>query len=87
MLEEIERATQQGFTSEEVNQGKAAWLQSREVTRAQDVRDTLRVCTSYGIPEVVAPSFPPWLAVPADLGALDAKIAILSVLVHQCFAG
>jgi zinc protease len=36
LLEEIERATQQGFTSEEVNQGKAAWLQSREVTRAQD---------------------------------------------------
>jgi zinc protease len=34
--EEIERATQAGFTAEEVSQGKAALLQSRRVTRAQD---------------------------------------------------
>jgi zinc protease len=36
LIDEIERATRQGFTAEEVAQGKAAWLQSRQVSRAQD---------------------------------------------------
>jgi zinc protease len=34
--EEVARMLRDGFTAEEVQQAKAGWLQSREVTRAQD---------------------------------------------------
>ncbi len=34
--EEVERAVKEGFTAEEVSQAKPAWLQSRQVSRAQD---------------------------------------------------
>ncbi|MGQ9897639.1 MAG: M16 family metallopeptidase [Acidobacteriota bacterium] len=34
--EEVERATREGFTSEEVEAAKAGYLQSRQVSRAQD---------------------------------------------------
>ena len=44
--EEVERALKDGFTAEEVSQGKAAWLQSRQVTRAQD-QAVARTLTAY----------------------------------------
>jgi len=34
--EEIEKATTKGFTQEEIDAAKSGWLQSRDVTRAQD---------------------------------------------------
>jgi zinc protease len=36
--EEIERATREGFTTDEVAQGKAAYLQARQVARSQDAQ-------------------------------------------------
>ncbi len=44
--EEIDRATKDGFTTAEVTQGKAALLQSRQVTRAQD-QAVAATLTSY----------------------------------------
>jgi len=35
-IEEIEKATTDGFTQEEIDAAKSGWLQSRQVTRAQD---------------------------------------------------
>ncbi len=35
-VEEIEKATTDGFTQEEIDAAKSGWLQSRQVTRAQD---------------------------------------------------
>ncbi len=35
-IEEIEKATTEGFTQEEIDAAKSGWLQSRDVTRAQD---------------------------------------------------
>jgi len=34
--EEIEKATKEGFTQEEIDAAKSGWLQSRDVSRAQD---------------------------------------------------
>jgi predicted nucleotidyltransferase len=61
-------------------QWRARQQTGEEVTSAQDIRDVLRVCTSYGISEVSVPPFPPWLGVPADPGALDLKLARLQAL-------
>jgi hypothetical protein len=57
-----------------------------EATRAQDVRDVLRVCTRYGMGEVTAPPFPAWLAVSGDPDALGAKLVQAQTLVRKCFA-
>ena len=62
-------------------QWRARWKVGEDVTRAEDIRDVLRVSVHYAMREVTGPPFPPWLAVPADLDVLDTKIARLSTLV------
>ena len=56
------------------------------VTRLEDARDTLRVCTLYAARQVEVPPFPGWLAIPTDAGALNDKAAHLVNLRRLWFA-
>lgn len=57
-----------------------------DVTRLQDARDTLRVCSLYAARRVSAPPFPAWLAIPTEVRPLADKAARLSALIDLWFA-
>lgn len=76
-----------------------AWVQERhdrswrarrhvdeDVSRLQDIRDTLRVCSLYAARRLTAQPFPGWLAIPTESRALTGKTARLSALIDELFA-
>jgi zinc protease len=65
--EELQRAVQQGFTAEEIQAAKSGWIQSRQVSRAQDAELAGRLSTYQFLNRKLA-----WDA------ALEAKVAALT---------
>ncbi len=56
------------------------------VTRLQDARDTLRVCSLYEMRSVLARPFPSWLAIRPEAEALTEQATHLAALMALCFA-
>lgn len=58
-----------------------------EVSRLQDARDTLRVCSVYAARQIAAPPYPAWLAIPTETQHLADQAARLSALIGRSLAG
>lgn len=56
------------------------------VTRLQDARDTLRVCSLYEMRRVLARPFPSWLAIRTEAEALNEQATHLAALMGLWFA-
>jgi hypothetical protein len=54
-----------------------------EVSRLQDARDTLRVCTVYAMRRPLSQPYPSWLAIPANAELLEEKAERLKTLIRR----
>lgn len=54
-----------------------------DLTRLQDARDTLRVCSLYAARRVTEPPYPAWLAIPTETQHLADQAARLATLIDQ----